>query len=56
MWENSFYAMEKNGKLDDQAIFWNVLRHSVNPKVKDFENCSDVEPVTIPGGNTYIVL
>lgn len=28
MWENSFEAMEKDGRLDDQAIFWRVLRHS----------------------------
>ena len=43
-WEHSFDAMEKNGKLDDQAIFWSVLRRSTDPAVNYFRNCSDLSP------------
>ena len=43
-WEHSFDAMEKNGKLDDQAIFWSVLRHSNDPGVFFSRNCSDLSP------------
>ena len=43
-WEHSFDAMEKNGKLDDQAIFWTVLRQATDPTVHFFRNCSDLSP------------
>ena len=50
MWDNSFEAMEENSRLDDQAIFWNVLRRSTDPIVKDFYLCSDTDPVFMANG------
>jgi hypothetical protein len=39
LWEDAFAAAPKSPKLDDQAVFWNVIRRSTDPPAKTIGKC-----------------
>ncbi len=43
LWQDAFDAALKQTKLDDQAIFWNVLRTSSDPVVLQLGRCRNYE-------------
>lgn len=43
LWKNAFYAVLKQTELDDQTIFWNILRTSKDPAVLLLGRCRNYQ-------------
>jgi Nucleotide-diphospho-sugar transferase len=53
LWADAYAAMPKFPGLDDQAVFWNVIRHAEDPPIYPLGKCrnlEDTEKVTVSYG------
>ncbi len=50
LWSDAFAAAPKYPKLDDQAIFWKVIRESVNPTINPLDKCKHMPAPTAAAG------
>lgn len=41
MWKDAYKAVPKYAGLDDQAVFWRVIRQSVDPQIEPIGDCKD---------------
>ena len=39
LWEDAYKAVPKFAGLDDQAVFWRVIRQSVDPQIEPIGDC-----------------